>query len=78
LGLKRDLNHDLDDYNDDGPHHGRLTRGRIPRRDRLRARHGEDEIGSSYRHNSLTAQGRRFKPGQLALQPAYEGRQAPI
>ena len=29
-GLKRDLAHYLDYYNFDRPHHGRLTRGRIP------------------------------------------------
>jgi len=29
-GLKRDLEHYVDDYNFDRPHHGRLTRGRIP------------------------------------------------
>ena len=29
-GLKRDLECCLDDYNTDRPHHGRLTRGRIP------------------------------------------------
>ena len=29
-GLKRDLERYLDDYNFDRPHHGRLTRGRIP------------------------------------------------
>jgi len=29
-GLKRDLDHYVDDYNFDRPHHGRLTQGRIP------------------------------------------------
>ena len=29
-GLKRDLDRYIDDYNFDRPHHGRLTRGRIP------------------------------------------------
>ena len=29
-GLKRDLERYIDDYNFDRPHHGRLTRGRIP------------------------------------------------
>ena len=28
--LKRDLKLYIDDYNFDRPHHGRLTRGRIP------------------------------------------------
>jgi hypothetical protein len=29
-GLKRDLEQYVDDYNFDRPHHGRLTRGRVP------------------------------------------------
>ena len=29
-GLKRDLATYIHDYNTDRPHHGRLTRGRIP------------------------------------------------
>jgi hypothetical protein len=58
-GLKRDLEQWLDYYDFDRVHNGRLTRGRIPRGDRLRCPQGEDEMSRECRHISVTVQLRR-------------------